>query len=288
MAVKFFGQFLLERGAVTTDLLLKAIELQDSINLKLGETALAIKLITDDDVKRIHDAQRSEDLMFGDMAVKLGILSQQQLGQILDHQQKTHLRIGEALVQVNAFSAEDLARHLEAFQADQSRYATSKTLIPAGVSHPDVWEICADLTVKMFTRVVGMQCHLGECQLLDRVPGDALVAAIDLSGDVAGRYLLAVSAELRDRIARAVLMEEEVSGEPEEVLDDTVLEYVNIVCGNVAAKAAHSGQLVEIRPPFALRPGPEGIPVSAENYGLFFPLVMATGERAELTLLVNR
>lgn len=288
MAVKFFGQYLLERGAVSTDLLLKAIELQDSINHKLGETALALKLITEKDVNRIHDAQRGEDLMFGDMAVKLGILSQQQLGQILTHQQKTHLRIGEALVQVGAFSAADLARHLEQFALDQAKYATAETLIPSGVSHPEVWEICADLTVKMFMRVVGVQCQVGECVLVDRVPGDVLLAGIDLGGEVSARYLLGVSGQLRDRIARAVLLELDLTGEPEAVLEDTVLEFVNIVCGNVAAKAAQGAKEVGIQPPFALHPGAEGIPVPADSYGLFFPLVMATGERAELTLLVKR
>lgn len=288
MAVKFFGQYLLERGLVTTDLLLKSIELQDSVNLKLGETALAIKLVTDNDVKRIHDAQRGEDLMFGDMAVKLGILTQEQLGQILDHQHRTHLRIGEALVRVNAFSSDQLERYLVDFKADQAKYTTSRTLIPAGIPTPEVWDICADLSVKMFMRIVGVQCHVGDCVLVDRAPGEVLIAGIDLTGEVSARYLLGVSAELRSQVACAVLMEKDVSGESEEVLDDTVLEYVNIVCGNVAAKAAHLGTAVDINPPFAFRPGAEGIAVPSDHYGLFFPLVMASGERAELTLFVKR
>jgi len=288
MAVKFFGQYLLERGAVTTDLLLKAIALQDSINLKLGETALAIKMITPSDVKRIHDAQRTEDLMFGDMAVKLGILTEGQLGEILDHQQRTHLRIGEALVRVGAFDHDQLNLHLEGFRADQAKYATTRTLIPAGIAHPEIWEISADLTAKMFVRMVGLQCHLGDCTLVERVPGGALIAGIDLNGDVSARYLLGVSDELRAKIACSILMESDVSDEPEEVLDDTVLEYVNIVCGNVAAKAAPAGTVVDIEPPFCLRPGEEGIPVPADCYGLHFQLVMATGESASLTLFVKR
>ncbi|NTW88764.1 MAG: chemotaxis protein CheX, partial [Desulfobulbaceae bacterium] len=41
MAVKFFGQFLIEQGVVTSDALLNAINLQDKNNLKLGEMAVA-------------------------------------------------------------------------------------------------------------------------------------------------------------------------------------------------------------------------------------------------------
>ena len=288
MAVKFFGQFLLERGAVTRELLLKAIELQDSINLKFGETALAIKLITEKDVKRIHDAQRSDDLMFGDMALKLGILSQEQIGQILEHQQRTHIRIGEALVQVGAFTEQELPRHLEQFRIDQAKYATAKITIPAGVANPEVWEICADLTSKLFMRMVGVQCHLGDCTLVDRVAGGSLVAGMEMTGAVAGVFHLSVSDEVRDLIARAVLMEEDVADEPIEVLDDTVLEYVNIVCGNVAAKADQRGKGFEILPPFGVRPGAEGIAVPADCQGLLFPLVLATGACAELTLFVKR
>jgi CheY-specific phosphatase CheX len=265
-----------------------AIELQDSINLKLGETALAIEMVTQDDVKRIHDAQRGEDLMFGDMAVKLGILNQVQLREILKHQQKNHLRLGEALVRVSAFSDQQLQVYLEDFRTDQSRYKTEQTPIPSGIPTPKVWNICADLSAKMFMRVIGIQCQVGECLLVDRAPGGAVVAGIDLAGDVSARYLLGVSAQLREAIAKALLLEEDVTRESEEVLDDTVLEFVNIICGNVAAKAAQEGTAVDIKPPFALHPGAEGIPVPPDSYGLLFQLATATGDRAEVTLFVRR
>jgi CheY-specific phosphatase CheX len=288
MAVKFFGQFLLERKAVSMELLLKAVELQESVNLKFGETALAIKLITESDLKWIHDSQRREDLQFGAMAVKLGILNQKQLGEILEHQRKSHLHIGEALVRVGALTAAELPMRLADFQADQARYETSRIVVPRGVSHPEVWEICADLSAKMLLRIVGVKCHVGEGILVDRLPGDSFVAGIELTGMISARYHLSVSGGLRSRIARAMLTEKDVAGESEAVLDDTVLEFVNIVCGNVAAKAVQRGVTVDILPPFALRPGSKGIAVPHGSCGLFFQLHLADGERAGLTLFVKR
>lgn len=270
------------------ELLLKAVDLQDAVNLKFGATALELKFITESELKRVHNAQRIEDLMFGDMAIKLGILNQEQIGQVLKQQQKTHLRIGEALVRVGALSADDLSHLLEEFRIDQALYTTSQTTIPSGVLHPEVWEFCADLSAKMFLRIVGVQCQVGECVLVDRLPGSDFVAGIALAGMVSASYHLAVSDLLRNRIARALLMEDDVSGEPDEVLEDTVLEFANIVCGNVAAKASQYGKSVEILPPFPLRPGREGIEVPLESYGLFFPLHLADGELAELTLFVRR
>lgn len=288
MAVKFFGQFLLEKGAVTREALLKAVELQESVNLKFGETAMAMKLLTEKDIRRIHDAQRSEDLMLGDMAVKLGILTREQISQVLDHQQKSHLRIGEALVRVGGLLAAELPRYLDEFRTDQERYATGQLVIPSEVPNIPVWEICADLTVKMFVRVVGVQCRLGDCLLVNQLAGGSFVAAMDLTGAVAARFHLSVSPALREKVARGVLMEEDVSGESDEVLDDTVVEFVNIVCGNVAAKAAQQGTEVEILPPLSLRPGAEGVAVPPGEFGVLFPIHMADGERADLTLFVKR
>lgn len=288
MAVKFFGQFLLERGVVSRESVIKAVELQDSVNLKFGETAVEMRFLTEKDIKRIHDAQRTEDLMLGDIAVKLGMMTKDQIAQVLEHQRKSHLRIGEALVQVGALTAEELPRYLEAFHADQAKYATSQILIPAEVPNSEIWEICADLTAKMFIRVVGVQCRLGDCMIVEKLPAGAFVGAIDLTGSVSGRYHLAVCKELREKIARGVLMEDDVTGEPEAVLDDTILEFVNIVCGNVAAKAAQLGKEVEILPPLAIPAEEEGFAVPSDSVGVLFPLYLPEGERAELLLVVRR
>ena len=62
MAVKFFGQYLVEQNIVTGDALLNAINLQDKNNLKLGEMAVAMGLITPADIQRAHNAQMSKDM----------------------------------------------------------------------------------------------------------------------------------------------------------------------------------------------------------------------------------
>ena len=288
MAVKFFGQYLVEKGVVSRESVLKAIELQESVNLKFGETALAINLITPADVERIHAAQRSEDLMFGDMAVKLGIISNEQVTQVLTRQKNSHLYIGEALVQVGGMNAQDLPRYLDDFKADQAPYITSKVAIPPGLPHSEVWALYADLTAKMFTRIVGVQCRLGDCRLADRLEGNAVVAAMDMQGDATARCLLAVSANIQKRIARAILEEETVDTESVEVLDDTVMEFVNIVCGSVAAKAAQQGKAIEILPPLVFHPGSEGVAVPVSSQGLFFRLHLADEERVEIAVFVQR
>ncbi len=287
MAVKFFGQFLIEKGIVSREVLLKAVELQEAVNLKFGEMALAMEFVSAADVERIHDAQRSEDLMFGDMAVKLGIMTPDQIKQVLTRQKNSHLYIGEALVQVGALNSEELQGYLEEFKADQAPYATAKVFIPDGVPHSDIWEMSADLSGKMVARIVNLPCRLGECRRTERLEANDVVAAMDFCGDINAHYLLSVSAAVQKKIALAILKEENVDNEPPEVLDDAVMELVNIICGNIVAKAAQRGKCTEIKPPLVFHPASGGIAVPTGGQGIVFPIHLADEERVELAIFVT-
>ncbi len=80
-------------------------------------------------------------------------------------------------------------------------------------------------------------------------------------------------------MAKAILKETNVDSEPIEVVEDTVMEFVNVVCGNVAAKASQMGFMIEIKPPLTIHPPAEGLPVPAGQIGLCFPIHIAEGEK---------
>lgn len=287
MAVKFFGQFLVEKGVVSREIVLQAIELQESVNLSFGATAVAMGLLAEAGIEKVHNAQRTEDLRFGDMAVKLGLLTGEQMMQVLARQKSTHLYIGEALVKTGGLSADDLPRYLEEFKADQAQYATDTVAIPAGVAEARVWEMVADLSYKMLTRVALLTFRPEPCFTADRLPPMEVCAAMDFTGDVSGRYLMGVSAATQKKVAKEILKEASVDGEPKEVLDDTVMEFVNVVMGNVAAKAAQLGKAVEIAPPEILDAA-AGIAVPAGHTALCFPVCLSDGDRVELAVFIRQ
>jgi CheY-specific phosphatase CheX len=287
MPVKFFGQFLLEKDIITKEALLKAIALQDATNLKFGEMAGSMGLITSAQVERVHDAQRSEDLQFGDMCVKLGILTVEQMKQVLAKQKATHVFIGEALIKVGAVKADDLPKHLDAFKADQAPYQVDKVAIPAGVQYPALWEVVADLTYKMLSRVANLTVRPGQCVLVQRLDANDMAVAIGMTGSVKARYLLSVSTGVRNFIARAMLKTDDLSKEREDMLNDTVMELANIICGNIAAKASQMGEEIEISPPELLKGVTAGIPVPAGGKGLLFPVYVAEG-RIEVGIFLEK
>lgn len=288
MAVKFFGQYLIEHDLVTSEAVLRAIELQERTNLKLGEMAVAMGLITSRDIETAHAAQYSRDMKLGDLLVELGMLTPAQLQDVIEHQKATHIYIGEALVKVGALTPEKLEQYLEEFKADQAQYISERVDLPPWLNTDKVlWEAVVDLTYKMITRVIGIQFRPGRFEEVSRIPANHLIAAIDLSGDVAARYLLSVSEGVAKAIARAVLKEDDVDNEPEEVIEDTVMEFVNIVCGNVAAKASQSGLLLEIAPPVTIRHQAGGLPVPDGYRAVMFPIHVSDGGIMEMTIFVK-
>lgn len=287
MAVKFFGQFLVEKGLASRDDLLRAIELQESVNLSFGDLAVAMKFMSEKDVLRVNQAQRTEDLRFGDMAVKLGIISAEQLQQVLAKQKSDHLYIGEALVKVGGIRETDLPRYLEEFKADQALYSTDQITIPAGMPNPKMCEITADLTFKMLTRIARLTFRLEPGRIATSPSANDIAATMRMSGDVKALYVFTASRGVQNRIAAAMLGETDVSNEPQEVLDDTIMEFVNVVCGNIAAKAAQSDTAIEISPPELVN-DPEDVTTADGQTGLSFSICFADGEIAELLIIMER
>lgn len=283
MAVKFFGQFLVEQGIVNSEALLGAINLQDKNNLKLGEMAVTMGLITEADIQRAHNAQMSRDMKLGDLLVDMGFLTIPQLNDIITRQKNTHLYIGEALVQIGAITAENLQRHLDAFKADQAKYVSNGIELPITSANSKIWEMTADLTYKMITRVLDLQFRPGKCVITTSISSNFMLAAMDLSGDVQARYMISVSESLQKTIAKAILSEESVDTEPVEILEDTVMEFVNVVCGNVAAKASQMGVIMNINPPSVLH----GQTIAEGETALSFPIYIEDGDTMELILLIK-
>lgn len=289
MAVKFFGQFLVEQDAVTGESLLHAIELQERTNLKLGEMAVAMGFITQNDIEMAHSAQLSKDMKLGDLLVELGFLTPSQLEEVIAHQKSTHLYIGEALVKIGSLTAEKLDDYLAAFKEDQAAYVANRIELPDWLNQNiSAWEMAVDLTYKMITRVIGIQFRPGKFADIEVISPNHMIAAMDLSGDMNARYLLSVSSGIQKTIAKAILKEDDVENEDDEILEDTVMEFVNIVCGNVVAKASQMGVTLDINPPVTLHSPSSGIPVPKGYRGVLFPIHVGDDQHMEMILLVKQ
>lgn len=249
MAVRFFGQFLLESGVISPQQLLAAIAYQDKMNLKFGETAIQLGLLDKGRLERIFARQRQEDLKTGEAGVKLGFLTNAQVDQVLRAQKNSHVMIGEALVKTGALTDATLAEQLAAFKKDQDSYQLCSGLPrqkdPTGLAAPAI-----DLTLKLLLRLGHLQVKLVDIRYAVVKPHDPNWHSIRLpfSGDHDGEIALRASSRVCAQIASA-MMGEPVPPDARAVIVDAVSEFLNLVGGNLAAVGARQGKKVELSPP---------------------------------------
>lgn len=262
MAVRFFGQYLLENGVIDAKQLLAAISYQEKTNLKFGDTAISLGLLTQEQLASIFALQRTKDLKTGEACIELGFLKEEQIDQVLRAQKNSHVMIGEALVSTGALAKEQLERHLAAFKIDQEPYRVSEGIDekkdPSGIARP-----AADLALKFLLRLANFNMKLVGVEIgaLAEPALPTYTARVAFTGDTEGEIALRASTSICARIASAMLGEP-VSPENAPVVLDATSEFLNVVGGNLSAAVARTGKKLELASP---RHGELSAPVGSQH-----------------------
>ncbi|MCC6749116.1 MAG: chemotaxis protein CheX [Deltaproteobacteria bacterium] len=252
MSAKFFGQFLLERGRIGRDQLLAAVKLQDTVNLKVGTIAVDRGFMTATQVEEINLLQRTIDKRFGELAIEKGLLTEAQLGELLSAQKADRLMLGEALVKTGVLSSRELGEELEAFRKDQTDAPGTLPEVYNGRPNARVLEVCAETTCRMFLRMLHAfvkpaSCH-GDVSVL--APYDVVVAQ-EFTGGFNGAVALGLqTGNLREIAAKLMQLPEAELSEAD--AHDCGAEFLNIVCGNLAARLSAMGLSSELQAPVVL------------------------------------
>jgi len=308
MAVKLFGQFLLDQGLVTREDLLLAISLQEQRSPRLGDLSLAAahldevkgrgRLTLRDLAVAIEHLQRADvsgalgmafpaQLTLGDLLTDLEIMTRNQLNAVISNHSTRYLDLGQALVVVGAISDDQLRASRQEFNRDQARYTAERVALPFDIVNRPGWEVAAGLTRQMIFEVFNRPSSPCTCREITSADANFMMAAMDLSGDLEGRYIISVSQKLQQAVARVMLEGEQLEGDAEELLEDAVKEFLNVVCGNLVAKYSQLGKVVNISPPVTLTTGNDGLRIPEGHVGLSFPVELGDNERMELILLVK-
>ncbi|HEY4743931.1 MAG TPA: hypothetical protein VIH45_04680 [Desulfuromonadaceae bacterium] len=284
MSLQYFGQYLVEKGAITPDHLAKAVGMQEAVNRSFGGVAQSMGLLSSEEVMRINRLQHTQDLLFGDAAIRLGLLSSEQVASIISRKQENHLFIGEALVAVGALRAHDIREHLHEFERKQARYKTSGLDIPPGVPFPEFCRGMGDVSHKILSRVAHVTFKPDVCEVVNKIDGNDNAIIFDFTGDINFRYYLTFPRQVRNKIAIAIISTSAVINEKRS-LDGTVHEFSRIVCGHVISRAAEMGKrLVMLN--CDVVDHDEDIPVPQRNIGLLFPVYLPTGEWIDIALVM--
>lgn len=250
MAAKFLGQHLLERGLITPEHLLSALDAQRAANPTLGALALARGWLDAAQTERINARQKSRDARFGDLAVDMGLLTGAQVEALVAEQASRRKFFGEILVEQGVIDANVLLAELEAQRREREDATRSMELGVSG--HPAERGLRAAVgsCVKLFPRVLHTQCQPGALvtSAADAVPcthsASVRVAADDAAVSIA---LACDTATLHALAAGFVQL-------PAERIDDALAldalgEMVNVLMGYVAREALTPGTPYRAAPP---------------------------------------
>ena len=249
MAVKFFGQFLIDRGEIDASHVREAIDLMQDENPTLGELAISQGFMSQIDATRVSAEQRNRDLAFGDLAVEMGFLSAEQLVELVHRQCSERLQIGQALVRLGHLETDRLGMLLDAFKADQAQYEAGERVMPDGLVQHRAARYVLDFLPRFLMRVARLQAKVGEICDFAGVPEFAdVTVSVPLHGVRGLEVALASDLEFAEALAMAASGLSARDLNPEMVADG-VGEFLNVLAGNAASAVAKEGRRVEIGPP---------------------------------------
>ncbi len=283
MAVKFFGQYLLEKNIIRPQDLVEAVEYQESKNQSFGECAMSKGYLTMEDVKKIQNEQIKTDMQFGEIAVKSGLLTPDRVEEILTIQKNNRIFIGRALVEKGFITREILDRELALFKEDQRKYVTGEIITPDGIENPEIVKDIVDMTQKMLQRLTRLNIKAGEGFITDAEPEkNFLLISVSLSGSHRYEYVFSSSHEISRLIASAFI-DEEIQNDQTNIIADGVKEFCNITCGNIIAKLSLRGLIIDISPPEEVNFSANGYNLLKGREALYYTL---TSPRGDSTLIV--
>ena len=250
MTAKFFGQYLLEKGRITSQQLFDGLEFQKNVKPPFGVLALEQGLLTSDQIKIVLARQLNTDKRFGELAVSLGLLSQAQIDGLLQQQTSHKIYLGEALIVKGYITIDVLERELRDYKKEEDRVALQVAAAFNTVANKQIVKTFTDLMVMMFTDFGGQQdvkveqCETGK----EKVRLFRWVISQKIAGENAEfNCLLSVPPKLMLQMASSMLAEN-ISTADELALDATK-EFVNIANGNACAKLSEFGVTLTMQPP---------------------------------------
>ena len=115
-----FGEYLVEQNIIRGEDLARALEIQKTDRVPLGQLALQKGLIDNKQLFRILSRQRKpeeKNKNFGKLAVEMEYLDQDQIETLLERQTHTNRLLGEILVTQGLVSQMNLIKALKKFRS---------------------------------------------------------------------------------------------------------------------------------------------------------------------------
>ncbi len=248
MVVKFFGQYLLDKGVITRDQLLDAINHQKEISKPLCTLALEKGYLSAEQIAEMEAERIKSDKKFMGIALDRKILSFEQLEQLYKVKTERWIFLGEALVERGHLSLTQLGELLKEYRRQLPVEEGPLERVLAGVKGRDIISAMLQVTVDLFIHYTKKIVQVVSVENAAREPeGVAYLLSQKVTGDRTFHYALALPEELTLAIASHMMGAEQAEVTP--TVLDAVTEFANVVVGNGCARLSLKNVKVAADPP---------------------------------------
>jgi hypothetical protein len=117
---QYFGNYLLNKGLLSTEQLCDVLAYERSVRTKLGILAIDAGFMTAAQVEEVHQLQHTMDKKFGEIAIDKGYLASSRLEDLLDSQNTKRLSLSQAILDRGYLNLAQLETELEAYKRDSN------------------------------------------------------------------------------------------------------------------------------------------------------------------------
>lgn len=270
MFLMYFGNYLLNKNYISKEKFKEIIDTVENSRPRIGVIALHLGYLKPEDIERITLEQQRQNKKFGEIAIELGLLTKKQLEEILSQQPREFLTLAQVLIDKGVFSYEELDRVMSEFKNENQlsdevleslRSEDLNKIIESFIGK----DIKLANEIKEYLVVFLSSCvrFLTRNIMISRADKDIgsenfRVVYQKIKGDVHLDTYLVIPDEwvAREFVKRYSKVPEEVI---DEVLDDSIAEYLNLVNGLVLVNYSENSINCELEPPIFVKEVPEGI-----------------------------
>lgn len=259
MFSQYFGNYLLNKGILTTEQLHDALNLSNSTRIRLGVLAINAGLLNADQVEEIQNLQRTLDKRFGEIAVMKGYLTEDQVQQLLKTQTEDYMLLGQALTDrkyltiqqledaMNSYKKESglTDEQFQAFQQGNIDKIVRVLLDFPELPKKDLFYDYAALILRNILRFLGEEARLGAC-----IPARGFTCPILAAQDIEGETNFYTALAMDENVYLDVAVK--YSGmqlTTSELADASLSEFLNLVNGLFIVNMSNRGVELKIQPP---------------------------------------
>lgn len=235
MFSKYFGNFLLNKGIITSHQLNEVFQQEKNTHVKLGILALNKGFMTLEQIQEVNEAQMATDKRFGEIAIEKGYLSVDKLEELLTGQKTSYLLLSQILLDKGILTMDQISRLLFNYKNEN------------GLTNEELQQLTSDNVDKIISSTLNeknstyeeyiillaknIERHLKEKTYVEKINHFATERyPLTVTQKVTGEYNLDTYLFLNEKDFKkiaSIFAEEELT-EIDELCRSAVLEFLNL------------------------------------------------------------